>query len=208
MVQDSAPDDQDAITLAAAIGGRVRRGRIARSWTLDQLAEATGVSRRMLINVEQGVANPSVGTLLRISAALGIGLPALVEPPRPDPVRITRRGEGATLWSGAEGSRGVLVTGTTPPDIVELWEWTLVPGDEYRSEAHTPGTQELLQVREGSLTIRIGERSIVLEAGDAVSFTAETDHAYANRGATPTHYTMIVFEPGVDTANRPEVSRG
>ena len=69
--------------LAVAFGSRVRQERQSRGWTLDQLAEAAGVSRRMVVNVEQGAANPSVGTLLRISDALGIGLPALVAPPEP-----------------------------------------------------------------------------------------------------------------------------
>ena len=35
----------------------------------------------MVVSVEQGAVNPSVGTLLRLSDALGVGLPALVEPP-------------------------------------------------------------------------------------------------------------------------------
>ena len=92
-------------------------------YTLDQLAGAAGVSRRMVVNVEQGAANPSVGTLLRISDALGVGLPSLVEQPQPKPVRVTRRGEGAVLWSGESGGRGVLVAGTEPPEVVELWEY-------------------------------------------------------------------------------------
>ena len=75
--------DQSAAALAFAIGARVKQERQARRWTLDRLAEAAGVSRRMVVNVEQGAVNPSVGTLLRISDALGIGLPALVEPPAP-----------------------------------------------------------------------------------------------------------------------------
>jgi transcriptional regulator with XRE-family HTH domain len=58
-----------AVGGALAIGVRVRRERQSRSWTLDQLAAAGGVSRRMVVNVEQGAANPSVGTLLRISDA-------------------------------------------------------------------------------------------------------------------------------------------
>src|SRR3954464_14645544 len=95
--------------LTASVGARIRHERQARRWTLDDLAEAAGVSRRMLVNVEQGAVNPSVGTLLRISDALGVGLPALVEPPRPKPMRITRRGEGAVLWRGDAGGRGVLV---------------------------------------------------------------------------------------------------
>src|SRR5688572_5039478 len=87
--------DDSTAPLASAIGARVRHERQARRWTLDQLAGAAGVSRRMVVNVEQGAANPSVGTLLRISDALGVGLPALVEPPDPTAVRVTRHGEGA-----------------------------------------------------------------------------------------------------------------
>jgi transcriptional regulator with XRE-family HTH domain len=82
-VQKSAPSEDDLAALAAAIGARVRLARQARRWTLDRLAETAGVSRRMLVNVEQGVANPSVGTLRKLGDALGIGLPALVEPPEP-----------------------------------------------------------------------------------------------------------------------------
>src|SRR5579859_4441496 len=117
--------DEGTAALALAIGVRVRQERLSRRWTLDQLAEAAGVSRRMVVNVEQGAANPSVGTLLRISDALGVGLPALVEPPARTMVKVTRRGEGAVLWTGDGGGRGVLVAGTEPPDVAELWDWTL-----------------------------------------------------------------------------------
>ena len=129
--------DQQSAALASAIGDRVRHERQYRRWTLDQLAEVSGVSRRALVNVEQGAANPSVGTLLRLSDALGVGLPALVEPPTSRAVKVTRRGEGPVLWSSEAGGRGVLVAGTQPPDVVELWEWTLGPEDHYVSEAHT-----------------------------------------------------------------------
>src|SRR5512133_2775920 len=107
--------DESTATLALAVGVRVRQERQSRRWTLDQLAAAAQVSRRMVVNVEQGAANPSVGTLLRISDALGVGLPALVEPPRPRPVKVTRRGEGAALWTGDAGGRGVLMAGTEQP---------------------------------------------------------------------------------------------
>ncbi|MGH3455712.1 MAG: helix-turn-helix domain-containing protein, partial [Nocardioidaceae bacterium] len=80
-----------ASALGVLIGGRVRTERHARSWTLEQLAEQAGVSRRMLVNIEQGATNPSIATLLRISDALGVGLPALVAPPEPSLVQVTRR---------------------------------------------------------------------------------------------------------------------
>ena len=91
-MQYDALMDESTTSLALAIGARVKQERQSRGWTLDQLAESAGVSRRMVVNVEQGAANPSVGTLLRISDALGVGLPALVEPPRAE------AGEGHAQW--------------------------------------------------------------------------------------------------------------
>ena len=200
--------DEDTAGLASAIGLRVRQERQARGWTLDRLAETAGVSRRMVINVEQGAANPSVGTLLRISDALGIGLPALVESPRPRQVKVTRQGEGAALWSSPSGGRGVLVAGTEPPDVVELWDWTLGPGDLHASEAHAAGTKELLQVQDGTITVDVAGRQVILEAGDALTFPGDVAHSYANQGIRPARFSLAVFEPGVGPRRRTEDAGG
>lgn len=205
-MQYDARMDVGTSALASAIGVRVRQERQARQWTLDRLAEAAGVSRRMVVNVEHGAANPSVGTLLRISDALGVGLPALVEPPAPKPVKVTRRGEGAALWTGESGGRGVLVAGTEPPDVLELWDWTLAPGDRHASEAHRPGTKELLQVHQGTIMLEVADQSVTLEAGDAVTFLGDVEHSYSHSGTQPARFSLAVFEPGVGSGSRSEAS--
>lgn len=154
----------------------------------------------MLVNVEQGAANPSVGTLLRLSDALGVGLPALVEPPETAPLKVTRRGDGAALWTGEAGGRGVLVAGTQPPDVLELWDWSLGVGDAHTSDAHAAGTQELLQVHQGSVTVKVGDQEATLNAGDAIGFAGDLDHGYANAGTKPARFSLTVFEPGVGTS--------
>ena len=191
--------DSTTASLATAIGGRVKRERQARQWTLDQLAETAGVSRRAVVNVEQGAANPSVGTLLRISDALGIGLPALVELPEPRPVKVTRAGDGAVLWTGKAGGRGVLVAGTEPPDVVELWDWVLEPGEIHESEAHTVGTKELVQVQQGQVAIIIDGQDVVLKTGDAIAFSGDAAHSYRNDSKKAARFSLAVFEPGVGT---------
>ena len=201
-MQYAALMDESTAALASAIGVRVRQERQSRDWTLDQLAEAAGVSRRMVVNVEQGGVNPSVGTLLRLSDALGVGLPALVEPAQPALVTVKRRGEGAALWSGEFGGRGVLVAGTEPPDVIELWDWTLGPGDRHTSETHAPRTRELVQVQQGTVTIDVAEQSITLRVGDAVSFPGDVVHGYANLGRRPARFSLAVFEPGVGSPSR------
>ncbi len=160
----------------------------------------------MVVSVEQGAVNPSAGTLLRLSDALGVGLPALVEPPEPKELKITRSGDGAELWSGAAGGRGVLVAGTTPPDVVELWDWSLGPGDRHVSEAHAAGTKELVHVLEGAITVEVGDEVIDLGSGDAVAFPGDVDHAYTNPHRQPARFSLAVFEPAVGSAAAPSES--
>jgi transcriptional regulator with XRE-family HTH domain len=206
MMHYAALVDDNASELSAAIGAKVRSERQARAWTLDELARQSGVSRRMLINVEQGTANPSVTTLLRLSDALGIGLQALVAVPQTKPVKVIRAGDAPALWAGEHGGRGVLLAGTAPPDILELWDWTLAPGDRHDSEAHVRGTKEILQIREGTVNVTVGDQSEVLSADDAISFASDVPHSYANEGAGPARFSLTVFEPGVGSGTTTEAS--
>lgn len=202
----SALMDDVTAALASMIGARVKHERQSRRWTLDHLAAAAGVSRRMVVNVEQGATNPSVGTLLRISDALGLGLPALVAPPERKQVKVTRHSEGAVLWSGEFGGRGTLVAGTEPPDVLELWDWTLGTGDHHVSEAHTSGTRELVQVLQGAITVGVEDQSVTLETGDAVAFPGDVEHSYTNAGTEPARFSLAVFEPGVGAGVRSEAA--
>src|SRR5579859_7374589 len=92
------------LALVSLIGERVRARRRARGWTLDELAQRSGVSRRMLVNVEQGVSNASIATLLRLAEALAIGLPSLVAPNAgATPFQVNRAGTRPLLWTGDHG---------------------------------------------------------------------------------------------------------
>ena len=195
-----------ASPLTRLIGERVRQERQARQWTLDQLAEVSDVSRRMLINIEQGMANPSIGILLKLSDALGVGLSALVDSSEPAAVKLTRSGTGPVLWSGEAGGRAVLVASTGPPDVVELWDWTLGPGDRHVSDAHAAGTHELLHVLQGAVVIEVADQSVTLETGDALSFPSDLAHAYGNPAASAARFALSVFEPAVGTTPRKGIS--
>lgn len=191
--------EMETDALARVIGARVRHERATRGWTLDQLAAAAGVSRRMIVNVEQGEVNPSIGTLLRLSDALGVGLPALVEPPAQPDERVTRAGAAPVLWRGEHGGTGALVSGTASPDLAELWHWTMQPGERYASEPHAPSLRELLHVLEGAMRIEVGDRVHELGTGDAITFRGDVPHSYACAGDTAARFSLAVFEPGVGT---------
>ncbi|HQD01633.1 MAG TPA: helix-turn-helix transcriptional regulator, partial [Dermatophilaceae bacterium] len=155
MKDPRAAEPATASAIGMAIGRRVRGARTDLGWTLDQLAQRAGVSRRLLVNVEQGSTNPTIGTLLRLSDALGIGLPALVDTSGDPsaPVTVRRAADQTPVWTSTNGGSATMVAGTAPPDICELWDWRLGPGDAHTSEAHRAGTRELLLVLSGTVDL-------------------------------------------------------
>lgn len=181
------------------IGARVRQHRTARGWTLDEFAGRSGVSRRQLIHIEHGEGNPSIATLLRLSDALGVGLPVLVDVERAATATFTPAGRAPVLWRGANGGQASLVAGTEPPDVVELWHWTMYPGERHRSDPHTAGTRELLLVTEGHLDLTLGDDTSRLDTGDAATFNGDRPHGYATPtgASSPTRFTLTVFQPQV-----------
>jgi transcriptional regulator with XRE-family HTH domain len=179
--------------IAAQIAARVRGQRAQRRWTLDELAARSGVSRRLIVQIEQADANPSLATLLKLAAALGVTLTELLETqPQDRPVAVVSRQDAMTLWSTLAGGAARLLVSHGP---LELWTWTLQPGDRRTSHPHRPGALELLTVQTGTIRLEVGDYHVEVPAGDSAWFDATHPHAYDNPGATAASFTLVVLEP-------------
>lgn len=187
----SSLNDTEAVTAALARNLKAARGR--RGLTLDQLSAAAGVSKGMLVQMEQGRTNPSLATLLRLSASLGLPLARLVEVAETPQVRIVRGPEAPILWRGPQGGTGRLLGGTDAPDIVELWDWIVQPGERIDSEPHEPGTMELVTVRSGRLALDLGGQETLVNSGDTAIFRADLAHGYRADGREAVVLTMVVL---------------
>ena len=185
----------DADEVAAAIARNARGLRVDRQWTLDHLAARSGVSKGMLVQIEQARTNPSIGTLCRIADAFGVTLAQMVELSDGATVRVIEPDEMVRLWSGAEGSAGDLLAGTDRGEHVELWRWTLAAGDSHESEGHLPGTRELISVLSGTLTLEMGEDLHQIGPGAATLFDADHPHIYRNDHKRPLDMIMVVVQP-------------
>lgn len=185
----------------AEIAAQLRATRARRGWTLDELAARSGVSRRLIVQLEQGEGNPSLATLLKLARALGITLANLLSPQSQDRAAARVRGEDAmTLWSTAAGSTARLLVSHGP---LELWTWKLEPGDRRVSHPHRPGSLELLTVQAGTLDLEVDGHRVQIPRGDSAWFDATHPHAYENSGAKAVGFTLVVLEPpAVLTAGR------
>jgi transcriptional regulator with XRE-family HTH domain len=187
-------DELGAAEVARRVGGNLRRHRKSRDMSLDDLAVASGVSRAALSHIETSQGNPTVGVLWKIAVGLGIPFSDLLGETRED-IGVLRRNESQVLRSadGKMESRPLTPAGAAP--WAELYELRLAARAVHASDAHAPGTREILVVLSGQVRLRIGDVSHDLAPGDSVSFAADKPHVYENPGTTESRYhDLILYE--------------
>ena len=192
-VNISTPGRTDADVLAA-VAGQMRARRHDRRLSLDQLSARSGVSKGMLVQIENGKSNPSIGTLCKIAAALGASVADLVDATAASAADIVAAAP-RVLWRGRHGGSARLMVGSTGPDMLELWCWEMRPGERYDAPAHPSGTRELLHVTSGRLAVTIDASRYVIAAGRSASAATDRPHAYTCAGRRSTRFTMVVAEP-------------
>ncbi|MFJ4055110.1 helix-turn-helix domain-containing protein [Pseudomonas sp. NPDC089743] len=167
----------------------VRGLRNAAGMSQSALAERSGVSRRMLVAIEAGEKNVSLTTLDLIAEALGVAFSRLIQ--APDQRDTSRIDELA--WAGEHPqSKAVLLASSAARREVEIWEWTLAPGECYTSEADAEGWSEQIYVAEGQLTLIIEQTEHCLHVGQFHVFPSDCLYAYRNDGDVPTRFVRNV----------------
>lgn len=162
MTQESDVDE--------AIRRRIRGLRVARGWSLDALASRCAMSASTLSRLETGHRRIALDQLVPIARALGTSLDQLVETGDDSDVVIRPQPErhpGLTTWllSSEQTLRGVTVA---------KMRITL---DRPPEELHVHPGREWFTVLSGTARLRLGERSLLVGAGDAAEFSTMVPHA-------------------------------
>lgn len=184
----------DPARSAEHVASEVRRRRLQHDWTLDVAATRLGVSRRLLAQLESGQGNPSLSTLLAIAEGFDISLVELLSGGEKPTIAVQEDNASApVLWTGDKGGTGRLLLASEP---LELWQWTLEPGEERHAAAHRLGAREILLVNAGVVTISVGSGDgVTIRRGQSALFRADEPHAYRNGGRTTATFLLAVHEP-------------
>lgn len=179
-----------AEALTRHLGERVNQLRLAREWSLDRLAAASGVSKSMLSQIERQQTNPTLAVTLRIAQAFGMSLADLVESPVISSVIQVIRAEDRTYHYRSD--KLVRIRTLSPLNLekdVEFYEVQLQPKGVLRSAGHFQGTREFITVERGTVRLEAGRDSETLELGDSANYQADIEHALVNIG----HQEAFVF---------------
>ena len=193
-----APSEVSARPLEASIGFEVRRLRKSIDLTVAELGAAAGISAGMLSKIENGSITPSLGTLDSLAKALNVPITRLFAETdeRRDcsfvkagaGVRIERRGTKAghlydLLGHALGGAIGV------EPYLITLAEGA-APYTHFRHAG-----VEFIYMLSGKVLYRHGDRTYLMEPGDALFFDAAARHGPEELIKVPMRYLSIIIYP-------------
>ncbi|WP_055590395.1 helix-turn-helix domain-containing protein [Streptacidiphilus griseoplanus] len=181
--------ENDLDRTLGAVGPRLRALRTQRETTLADLSAATGISVSTLSRLESGTRRPTLELLLPLARAHGVTLDELVDaPPTGDPrihlrpvtrhgmtmLPLTRRAGGIQAYKlviQADGSRG-----EPEPRTHEGYEW--------------------VYVLNGRLRLILGDRDLVLSAGEAAEFDTRVPHWFGPAGSEAVEFLSLFGRQG------------
>lgn len=160
------------LALDTVIRQRIRGLRLARGWSLDNLAARCFLSASTLSRIETGHRRIALDQLVPIARALDTTLDELVESAEDRDVVIRpqpNQGAGRTTWllSHERAIHGMTVAkmriAAGPPARID--QLGVHPGRDW------------FTVLSGTARLQLGERTILVEAGDAAEFSTMVPHA-------------------------------
>ena len=165
---DASSEVRAADGLTESLAATLSSARTERGWSVNVLAQASGVSRAMIAKIERGEVQPTAALLARLSGALGMTLSELVANAEGSSDRLVRR-QQQPVWRDPE--TGYLRRAVSPGASVmlQLIEVELPP----HARVSMPRESYLfidqqIWVLEGNLRFVEGEETHDLEAGDCL----------------------------------------
>lgn len=177
-----------------AIGQRLRELRLARDMSIGVLAQQAVVSAGIISQIERGQANPSLKTLERIRAALGVSLWALLEPTKSqtsgDPGFVRRAADRVRITVGPYRLLKELLSPNTDQNL-RFMIMSFPPRAKNTDMLLGIGEKAGL-VLEGHVNLTVGDETALLETGDSFQFDSNLAHQVVNPAAQAAQVLWIM----------------
>ena len=174
-------------------GGRLREERTAAGLTLRDLAAKTDLSVSLLSQLERGATSPSIHSLKRIAAALGVSIFQLLA--EDGPTQFVVRADRRRKVVLQDGDLDYELLSPDAKHKLEVWFGRLEPGASSGPEPAAHESEEFILVLQGRLRIEFGAVSHELGAGDAIQYDGNQPHLISNPGPGRLEFLSALTPP-------------
>jgi transcriptional regulator with XRE-family HTH domain len=142
---------------------------------MAEVAEQAGLTKGFVSKLERDLANVSVASLIRLCDALGISVGSLFQAPKGE---VVRRDARPRINFGGRKMTEYLLTPAGEKRVQAILS-DIEPGGGSGKEPYAlPAGVEFVLILAGVLQVTVAGEGIVLEEGDALTFTADMDHTF------------------------------
>jgi transcriptional regulator with XRE-family HTH domain len=178
------------------IAHRLARLRAERGWSLDEVADRTGISRATLSRLERAELSPTAAMLGKLCAAYGWTLSRLMAEAETAPPQIVRAAEQATWTDPDSGYRRRVVSPPSPGLRGELVEVVMPAGASVAFDvAPVAGLEHHLWMLEGLLTLDVDGSVFHLRPGDCLRYVLSGSTRFQCTGKRDARYLVALVHP-------------
>jgi len=179
------------------IARRVRQLRDEAGYSLEALAERSGVSRSNISLIERGQSSPTAAVLDKLAAGLGVTLASLFEEadaaPAAAPSPLARVADQPLWTDPASGyvRRNVSPAARSPIQLVDV----VFPAGQRVAYDATPRDNEVHQqvwMIDGAMELTLGGTPWRLEPGDCLAMRLDQPIVYRNPTRRPARYLVAL----------------
>ncbi|HVZ07046.1 helix-turn-helix domain-containing protein [Rhodopila sp.] len=193
---DPDPDSNPGQAIDQRLAARLAALRQQAGWSLDMLAERSGISRATLSRIERGETSPTAALLGRLCTAYGRTMSRLLAEVEADPPALLRRAE-QTVWIDPE--TGFKRRSVSPPArgyMAEVLEGELPPHATIAYDAPSvAGLEQHVVLLGGRLDLTVDGHTHRLRAGDSLRFRLFGPTRFVCPGPDAAHYLIAIVQP-------------
>lgn len=191
---------RDVDVMALEIGGKIKALRQEKNYTLQDLADRTGLSKPLISQIENNRVVPPVATLLKLARALEVGMSFFFQDQdSQDRVVLTRRSEYKTVSRRHHYQKDVvgyryysLEVKKARKHMEPFWVTFDVTQTENMHFFSHEG-EEFVYLFSGKLEFRTKDETLILDPGDTLYFESDIPHAFRTLGDDPAQALIVVY---------------
>jgi quercetin dioxygenase-like cupin family protein len=174
-----------------SFGGKMQQLREMRKISLEQLAKETGFSERYLKEIEKGIANPSVSTVIQLAKALSIDSGSFLS----SEGQASEKKRIESYFKRTQSYSYKTLTPNAETKHMKAFLVTIDPRQEHRMVDYRHEGEEFLYILEGHVEVTVGENQNLLKQGETLHFNSGITHKLRNLSEEEAKLLVVIYTP-------------
>lgn len=169
------------------IAERIHSWRDEAGYTLQELADLSGVAASTVHKIEKNQTVPTISVLIKICAAMKRRPDELLVQDSPEIAAALRRKDDHLIVPSDDNTVMEQLAFGIANSTIDVWRVRHIAGFGTGPESRLLKYkgEVIVLCEEGELTFYLGEEEYTVEAGDSLHFKTDVHHRWMNNGTTP-----------------------